>query len=89
MPAKKKIAQTDAIFDRLKQVNPEADRSAEMLRLSLDAKTSVKIGCYSRKGKNRVLSQSGAGGDRLQRVCHGRAGLGASLHMAVGARIER
>jgi hypothetical protein len=48
------VPQTDAIFDRLKEVNPEADRSAGMLRLSLDAKTAVKVGGYSRKGKGRV-----------------------------------
>lgn len=54
MPAQKKIAQTDAIFARLKEINPQADGSADMLRLSLDAKTSVKVGGYSRKGKSRV-----------------------------------
>ena len=58
MPAQKKIEQTDAIFDRLKQVNPEADRSDEMLRLSLDAKTGVKVGGYSRKGRSRVLRKA-------------------------------
>ena len=30
-----------------------------MLRLSLDAKTSVKVGAYSRKGKSRVLTKAG------------------------------
>ena len=58
MPAPKKIEQTDAIFDRLREVNPEADRSAEMLRLSLDAKAAVKVGGYSREGKNRVLKKA-------------------------------
>jgi hypothetical protein len=58
VPAQKKIEQTDAIFDRLKKLNPEADGSEEMLRLSLDAKTSVKVGCYSRKGKGRVLRKA-------------------------------
>jgi hypothetical protein len=58
VPAQKKIAQTDAIFGRLKQVNPEADASDEMLRMSLDAKTSVKVGCYSRKGRSRVLKKA-------------------------------
>lgn len=52
------MPQTDAIFDRLKGVNPEADRSAGMLRLSLDAKTAVKVGGYSRKGKSRVLRKA-------------------------------
>lgn len=59
MPAEKKIRQTDAIFDRLKQINPEADSRVDTLRLSLDAKTSVKVGGYSRKGKSRVRKKAG------------------------------
>lgn len=58
MPAQKKIPQTDAIFNRLKEINPEADRRADMLRLSLDTKTAVKVGGYSRKGKNRVRKKA-------------------------------
>jgi Rhodopirellula transposase DDE domain len=58
MRAQKKIKQTNAIFDRLKQINPEADGCDNMLRLSLDAKAAVKVGAYSRKGKNRVLRKA-------------------------------
>jgi hypothetical protein len=58
VPAQKKIKQTNGIFDRLRQINPEADRQDDMLRLSLDTKTSVKVGAYSRKGKNRVLTKA-------------------------------
>ena len=58
MPAKKKIEQTDAIFAQLKEINPLADSRDDTLRLSLDAKTSVKVGCYSRKGKSRVLKKA-------------------------------
>lgn len=58
MPAQKKIRQTDAIFNRLKEINPEADRRADMPRLSLDAKTAVKVGGYSRKGKSRVRTKA-------------------------------
>ena len=54
MPAQKKIKETDAIFTRLAEINPTADRADDTLRLSLDAKTTVKIGPYSRDGKNRV-----------------------------------
>lgn len=54
MPAEKKIPQTDAIFARLNEINPQADRSDDTLRLSLDAKTAVKVGEYSREGKSRV-----------------------------------
>jgi hypothetical protein len=51
MQAQKKVPQTDAIFDRLKQENGEADASEDTLRLSLDAKASVKIGLFSRGGR--------------------------------------
>jgi transposase len=39
-------------------INPQTDRSEEMLRLSLDAKAAVKVGGYSRKGKNRVRKKA-------------------------------
>src|SRR5437762_12808071 len=58
MSAQKKIKQTDAIFNRLQEINPQADGSADMLRLSLDTKTSVKVGGYSRRGKSRVRKKA-------------------------------
>ncbi len=58
MQAQKKIKETDAIFGRLSQVNPAADRADDVLRLSLDAKASVKIGDFSRGGKNRMQRQA-------------------------------
>jgi hypothetical protein len=51
VPAQKKLPQTDAIFERLKQENGAADASEDTLRLSLDAKASVKIGLFSRGGR--------------------------------------
>jgi hypothetical protein len=54
----KKIKETDAIFERLSEINPEADRADDVLRLSLDAKATVKIGCFSRGGKSRVKRQA-------------------------------
>jgi hypothetical protein len=51
VPAEKKLPQTDAIFDRLSQENRAADASEDTLRLSLDAKASVKIGLFSRGGR--------------------------------------
>jgi hypothetical protein len=51
--AQKKIKETDAIFQRLSQLNPAADRADDVLRLSLDAKAAVKIGLFSRGGKSR------------------------------------
>jgi hypothetical protein len=54
----KKILETDAIFAQLAQVNAQADADATVLRLSLDAKTSVKVGAYSRGGQARVIVQA-------------------------------
>jgi hypothetical protein len=51
---KKKIPQTDAIFEQLKRIHAEADRDPSVLRLSLDAKAPVKLGPFSRGGKSRV-----------------------------------
>jgi transposase len=45
------VPQTDAIFAQLKEQNSQADASEDTLRLSLDAKASVKIGLFSRGGR--------------------------------------
>jgi Rhodopirellula transposase DDE domain len=58
VPAQKKIKQTDAIFAKLKVVNTAADQSGTVLRLSLDAKATVKLGGFSRGGKNRLPRQA-------------------------------
>lgn len=58
MSAQKKIPQTDAIFARLGELNPQADRCDDTLRLSLDAKTTVKIGPFSRGGRSRLPRQA-------------------------------
>jgi hypothetical protein len=50
----KKIKQTDAIFAKLKVVNTAADEAETVLRMSWDAKTTVKIGDFARGGKNRL-----------------------------------
>ncbi len=50
----KKIPETDAIFDQLRKVNREADETEGVLRLSMDAKASVKLGPFSRSGQSRV-----------------------------------
>jgi hypothetical protein len=49
--AQKKLPQTDAIFARLSEENRQADASEDTLRLSLDAKASVKIGLFARGGR--------------------------------------
>ena len=53
MPPPKKVKQTDAIFEQLKRVNPEADRAEDTLRISIDAKATVNIGPFSRRGRSR------------------------------------
>lgn len=49
----KKIEETDAIFDKIHQINSEFHNDETVLRLSIDAKATVKIGNYSRNGKSR------------------------------------
>lgn len=50
----KKLPETDAIFDRLAQVNPTADTDETILRLSVDAKATIPIGLFSRGGYSRL-----------------------------------
>jgi len=50
----KKIAETDAIFEQLKQVNAETDADETRLRFSVDAKGTVLLALLSRGGVNRV-----------------------------------
>ena len=54
MQAQKKIKETDAIFAKLKEVNRASDEAKTVLRLSWDAKATVKLGDFSRCGKNRL-----------------------------------
>jgi hypothetical protein len=58
VPPPKKVKQTDAIFDQLKTVNPEADRDEDILRISIDAKATVNIGPFSRRGQSRTKTQA-------------------------------
>ena len=50
----KKIPETSAIFEQLGQINTEADNNPNTLRISIDAKASIKIGEFDRGGKNRT-----------------------------------
>jgi Rhodopirellula transposase DDE domain len=54
VPAPKKVPQTAAIFAELKQVHEDAAAARDTLRLSLDAKATVKIGPFSRGGYSRT-----------------------------------
>jgi DNA-binding protein Fis len=49
----KKIPETDAIFEEVHRANREADETEGVLRLSMDAKATVKLGPFSRGGRNR------------------------------------
>lgn len=48
---KKKIPETDAIFEQLDEVHRAAEDDETVLRLSMDAKTTILIGLFSRNGK--------------------------------------
>lgn len=54
----KKIPQTDALFAQVSKVNAEADAQETTLRLSIDAKATVKVGEFSRNGVSRVSTQA-------------------------------
>ena len=58
MPPPKKVKQTDAIFEQLKTVNPEADRADNILRISIDAKATVNVGPFSRRGRSRTKTKA-------------------------------
>lgn len=47
----KKIPETDAIFAQVGQINADADRDPSVLRISVDAKATLKVGDYDRGGK--------------------------------------
>jgi hypothetical protein len=49
----KKIPETDAIFEEVHQVNQAADEDEGILRISVDTKTTVNIGPFSRGGYSR------------------------------------
>lgn len=48
------MPQTDAIFEQVSAVNAAADAAPDELRVSLDAKATVKIGPFARGGTSRV-----------------------------------
>lgn len=53
----KKIPETEAIFEQIAVVNSEADADPTTLRLSMDAKATVKIGMFDRGGRTRIPTQ--------------------------------
>src|SRR4030081_1409758 len=57
-PPPKKLPETDAIFAQVKQINEDADADEHTLRLSMDAKATVKVGPFARGGKSRVPTKA-------------------------------
>jgi len=55
---KKKIPETDAIFEQLGEIHAHADEDETVLRVSMDAKAMIPIGLFSRNGKTRVVIKS-------------------------------
>jgi hypothetical protein len=54
----RKIPETDAIFKQVKAINTDTDNTPNAIRISLDCKAVVKIGPFSRGGKNRVVQKA-------------------------------
>lgn len=54
----KKIPETDAIFQQVHEINAAADNDPETLRISLDCKAVIKVGPFSRGGKNRIQQKA-------------------------------
>ena len=57
MPPPNKGKPTDAIFEQLKPVNPQADRADDTRRIAIDAKATVNVGPFSRRGTSRTQTK--------------------------------
>ncbi len=54
----KKLPETDAIFAQVKQRNEEAKVDEHVLRISIDAKATVRVGPFARGGKSCVPTKA-------------------------------
>jgi len=54
-PYHKKIEETEAIFEQLTNLHEQAHQDKTVLRVSIDAKATVKVGSFSRGGQSRVI----------------------------------
>jgi hypothetical protein len=54
----KKLPETDAIFAQVKHINEEANAEPFTLRISMDAKATVKVGPFARGGMSRVPTKA-------------------------------
>ena len=55
---KKKIKETDEIFDKINEVREENIGKDNVVTISIDAKDKVKIGCFSRGGYSRIKTKA-------------------------------
>jgi len=53
----KKIPEVDEIFDNIAKTNQKYDNNPEVLRISIDTKSVVKIGQYGRGGQTRSIPE--------------------------------
>jgi len=51
----KKIKEVDEIFENVNKANHESDENSKSLRISIDTKSHLKLGEFSRNGKARDL----------------------------------
>ena len=49
----KRVQQTNAIFENVREANKAADQREEALRISIDTKAKVDLGDFSRGGQTR------------------------------------
>jgi transposase len=54
----KKIPETDAIFQKIHEVNTLADNDPNTIRISVDCKAVIKVGPFSRGGKSRIRQKA-------------------------------
>jgi hypothetical protein len=54
----KKIPETDAIFEKVHEINAIADKDPKSIRISMDCKAVIKVGPFSRGGKNRIKQKA-------------------------------
>jgi hypothetical protein len=65
----KKIKETDAIFAHVRSAHDQAAQDETCLRISMDAKSKVKVGEFSRGGKSRGSEASQACDHDMQAEC--------------------
>jgi transposase len=58
VPPPQRVPPTDAIFEQLSRINPEADEAPDPRRLTLDAKATVPLGPFARRGRSRTGTEA-------------------------------